>query len=445
MKKELLKQSESLFKTNSKYYKNIHFWNSLPLEDFPTADKVSTGITNLTATYMSRPAATHPLPLEYIFKSLHATQEMPFIRYIISKRREQMIRLYAPEAAIDDKRIPFLPRSMINKIIVKSKKTPGIGIFSNHFGEDIYLFLELKETGEITVQLEAPDTRPVPLNQLNEIGIVITEFVIIVNEILKQTDTILTSMDSVIEQMNITAVDWIIPVEMLNHKETFTAAKAKLGSSVFLPESVMTKEQGKKEKDKGPAKTKEKAAKLKTEMSFVYTRISNFSVDIPEEAQTKLLAYYSVDTHQLYMKVTNLPNIKYLQTLPRYVITFIKILTDKEVEKEYTSEVGLSTYGYHKQKGEKELESIWVDLQASNAKPDEQEEEEEEDEMAKFIQARMLQVPESAEKEGEDKEGESEAEQGAEELGEFELDEEEAEEELGEFELDEEEEEEEDV
>lgn len=421
LKKELLKQSENLFKVNTKYYKNIEYWNSSSFGEIPEVPNGSVGITALTASYMSTPSQTHQLPIDFIFKSIHATKKMPFVRYIISKRREQMFRLYAPEEAMDDKRIPFLPRAMVNKIIVKSKKVPGIGVFSTHFGADIYLFLELKENGEIQVQLETPDTRPILMSQVDEIGVVINEFVKTVNEILKQTDIILTPMTNVIQHMTITAVDWIMPFKMLNQKEVFNATKSKLGCSVFLPESVMVKEQGKKEKEKSPAKTKAKAIKQKTEMSFVYTRVSNFSVDMPEELQTKLFVFYSVDTHQLYMKISNLPHIKYLQLLPNYVFSFVGLLTNKTLEDEYKSSVGMSTYGYNKQKGEQELQDLMFEMQEKEmAKEESAELEEEQDDLEKIIEKEMKKVPQSPESVEKKKEKAEEKEEDF-DLGEFEL------------------------
>lgn len=428
--KDLLKKSETLLKANAKYYNNIAFWNTQADPSEPDGRTVAglVGFTQLTATYLATPNLAYPLPIDYIFKSFHATERMPFVRHVISKRREQMIRLYAPQGAEDDKRIPFLPRAVVNKIIVKSKKTPGLGVFINHFGEpDIYLFLELKETGQIQVQLESQDARPITLLQLDELAPVITEFVTIVNDILKQTDIILAPVRNTITDTIITNIDWILPFQIAEAKDIFSQTKAKLGCSVFLPESVMAKEQGKREKEKGPAKTKEKAAKMKTEMEFIYTRVSNFSVDIPEELQTKLKVFYSVDTHQLYMKVTNIPQMTYLKCIPRYMLTFMNLLTDKSLEDEYKDTVGLTSYGYSKQKGEEELQAQLLEELKEKEAAVSTEAEEEEDELEKFLAARLKDIPEAPDEEGEE-----------EELGAFDLEEgEEEEEELGDFDLEE--------
>jgi hypothetical protein len=432
IRKDLLSQSDILFRSNMKYYKNIDFWNSNRIFAEKKNNEAVVGITSLRATYLSTPTITYPLPIEFIFKSIHATERMPFIRYVISKRREQMVRLYAPVEATDDKRIPFLPRSLVNKILVKSKKVPGVGAFfvTPLGGEDIYIFIELKETGDIQLHVETPDTKPITFMQFELLENVINDFVYTINQILKQTDIILVPIDNMVKNASISAVDWIIsypffkpPTEVINQ------TKAKLGTSVFLADNIVSKEKGKKEKEKEPAKTKEKAAKLKTEMNFIYSRVSNFSVDIPEEIQTKLKVYYSVDTHQLYMKISNIPQLKYMMTIPMYVEHFMELLTNKDLEGEYKSAANMSTYGYNKQKGEEEFQlEMLEELKEKEAEA--AEDAEEIDEFDKYIMERMQNIPEAP--------TEKEEQETEELLGEFELEEgeEEEEEELGDFDED---------
>jgi hypothetical protein len=411
LRKDLFTQSEILFRSNIKYYKNIDFWNNVNINEVS-----SEGITSFRLSYLSTPTLNYPLPIEYIFKSIHATERMPFIRYVISKRREQVVRLYAPVEAKDDKRVPYLPKSLVNKILVKSKKVPGVGVFYQDpsLGEDIYIFIELKENGEIQLYLETTDNNPFTVSNIGLLENIINDFVYNVNQILKQTDIILVPIKNIFQNSQITAVDWILyfpflkpPSDIINNTNT------KMGSSVFLTESVMKKERGKKEKEK------EKPTKLKTEMEFVYSRVSNFSVDNPTELQTHLNVFYSVDTHKVYMKITNLPNIKYLITVPLYVNQFRNLLTNKKLESEYKSVSNLSTYGYNKQKGEEEFQSeLLEELKEKESELNAEDDAEEIDEFDKYIIERMKDIPDSP-KENQDVESE---------LGEFELDNEEEEE-----------------
>ena len=436
IRNDLQSQSNLLFRSNSKYYKNIEFWNETQRKDIIDKGDIS-GMTSLRSSYLSTPTLNYPLPIEFIFKSMHATEKMPFIRYVISKRREQVVRLYAPTEALDDKRIPFLPRSLVNKILVKSKKTPGLGVFCRTpwGGDDIYIFIELKETGEIQLQLETPDNNPFAFENSTLLEDLINEFVYTVNQILKQTDIILKPIQNIFQNSHITAVDWILSFPFLKPPaDVINKTNLKLGSSIFLNESVITKEKGKREKEK------EKSAKLKSEMEFVYSRVSNFSVDNPKEFQTYLNIFYLVDTHRLYMKMHNLPQLKYLQTVPLYVQRFRELLTDKRIEDEYKSTYNMSTYGYHKQKGEEEFQSeLLEEMKEKELEASAEEEAEEIDEFDKYIMERMKNIPESPE----EKEKESEKIE-SEELGDFDLDveseekepEEEEDEDLGDFDED---------
>lgn len=407
IRKDLFTQSEMLLRSNTKYYKNIEFWNNG--RRFNEKEGDMSGITNMVVSYLSTPTLSSHLPIEFIFKSIHATENMPFVRYVITKRREQVVRLYSPTEAKDDKRIPFLSRALVNKILSKSKKNPGIGAFFMSSVEDLYIFIELKETGEIQLHLEAPNERPFLFTQFDLLENMIGEFVYIINDILKQTDIILQPVRNIIQNTQITGVDWILSFPFSKPpSEVIGKTKTKLGCSIFLHESIMNKEKGKKEKEK------EKVAKAKSEMEFVYSRVSNFSVDNPKEIQTGLSIFYSVDTHRLSMKINNLPNFKYLQTVPSYVERFRDVLTNKDVEEEYKSTTNMSTYGYNKQKGEEEFQA---ELLEELREKEEEETAEEVDEFDKYIMERMKEIPESTTENKSE-----ETEETEEELGDFDLD-----------------------
>ena len=53
------------------------------------------------------------LPLDIIFKLIHATKEIPLIKYNPSKRMEKIYRLYANKIATNGKNIPYLSKAVI--------------------------------------------------------------------------------------------------------------------------------------------------------------------------------------------------------------------------------------------------------------------------------------------------------------------------------------------
>lgn len=56
------------------------------------------------------------LPLDIIFKQLHATREVPFIKYNPGYRRENMYRLYANRLSTNGKKIPLLSETTIMRL-----------------------------------------------------------------------------------------------------------------------------------------------------------------------------------------------------------------------------------------------------------------------------------------------------------------------------------------
>ena len=53
------------------------------------------------------------MPLEFIFKSIHASEKIPFIQYYPGKSKEKLYRLYSEKNAGDGRKIPFLQKRTI--------------------------------------------------------------------------------------------------------------------------------------------------------------------------------------------------------------------------------------------------------------------------------------------------------------------------------------------
>jgi hypothetical protein len=85
---------------------------------------VERGISYLDACIY--PETEIHIPLDTIFKTVHATEEIPFIKYNPGTRRENIYRLYSTQINKYGKKIPNLRRS---KIIQLSKELRDIGKF----------------------------------------------------------------------------------------------------------------------------------------------------------------------------------------------------------------------------------------------------------------------------------------------------------------------------
>ena len=99
-------------------------------------------------------------PLEYLFKQIHSTKEIPFIKYNPGVRHENMYRLYSEEISQNGKKIPFLEENMIFRLNREMKKGHQISLFLND-EDPVYFYIDnrgkttihciLKEPKEISV------------------------------------------------------------------------------------------------------------------------------------------------------------------------------------------------------------------------------------------------------------------------------------------------------
>ena len=153
------KQSE-LIKKNEKYL------NQSTLDYFNTIDMfyniynlrknelnyVDKGIKYLKMVI--KPIYKINIPLEIIFKILHATQENPFIKYNPSSRQENIYRLFTDKIATDGRKIPYLKKASIFKLIKNIGKTKTVSVYINPDvvgGEINQLICEFDESGFVTI------------------------------------------------------------------------------------------------------------------------------------------------------------------------------------------------------------------------------------------------------------------------------------------------------
>lgn len=69
------------------------------------------------------------IPLEQLFKILHASKHIPFVKYNPGFRRENLLRLYTEEQTFNGTKIPFLSKAMIIKLIKAVGKNKTISLY----------------------------------------------------------------------------------------------------------------------------------------------------------------------------------------------------------------------------------------------------------------------------------------------------------------------------
>jgi len=91
------------------------------------------------------------IPIDIIFKIMHATQMAPFIKYNTGgARQDKMLRMYADKIALNGRKIPYLPKAMIFKLIKLVGRNKSVSIYIN----DINGTCEFEENGDITFYSE---------------------------------------------------------------------------------------------------------------------------------------------------------------------------------------------------------------------------------------------------------------------------------------------------
>ena len=80
---------------------------------------ISKGITSFHITL--HPSEKTTFPLEAIFKSIHVSHEMPYVKYNPGLRRENIYRLYSEKYSKTGKKIPYLQKSVIMQLSKQSK------------------------------------------------------------------------------------------------------------------------------------------------------------------------------------------------------------------------------------------------------------------------------------------------------------------------------------
>ena len=144
---------------------NNKFINSKTLNSFKTVDifydiynfnqpklnYINKGIKYIKA--IIKPEFNVKIPLEIIFKIVHATQNSPLIKYNPSTRQENVYRLFTDKIATDGRKIPYLDKASIFKLMKTIARNKSVAIYietiTNKIADSI--FCEFDEEGFITI------------------------------------------------------------------------------------------------------------------------------------------------------------------------------------------------------------------------------------------------------------------------------------------------------
>lgn len=107
------------------------------------------------------------IPLDVIFKLIHATEEHPFIKYKQSVRMENVYKLYSPNMSADGRHIPYLSKARIFKLMKDLATTPSVAISVNLYESKNNLSCQFEEDGNIYVYGEFNEVQSI--NEITEL------------------------------------------------------------------------------------------------------------------------------------------------------------------------------------------------------------------------------------------------------------------------------------
>ena len=109
--------------------------------------------------FLLKPDFNVKIPLEIIFKIIHATQTNPLIKYNPSTRQENVYRLFTDKIATDGRKIPYLEKSEIFKQMKNIAKTKSVSVYIQSLSNKTFdnIICEFDEEGFITISSEFKD------------------------------------------------------------------------------------------------------------------------------------------------------------------------------------------------------------------------------------------------------------------------------------------------
>ena len=160
---------------------------------------IENGITDFTC--IMHPDREIALPLEVIFKNIHSSKTVPFIKYNPGPRREKIYRLYSEEITKTGSRIPFLDKNIIMVLSKTMAKTHEISFYlpldTVEYGAKIEIFINIYANGDIRIILKTG--MPLPIGILENLIKVNTNYIIgQINNFLFQSSFQLREFDGIL-------------------------------------------------------------------------------------------------------------------------------------------------------------------------------------------------------------------------------------------------------
>ena len=325
----------------------------------------STGIQFIK--FSIRPEFSIKIPLDVIFKIIHATEANPLIKYNPSVKLEKVYRLYADKISTDGRKIPFLAKANIFKLMKDIGKTKSVTVYIDSVADASLLTCEFEENGNISISgdfdkiVSVADIDSIIKANVNPI---IQE----VKNYLEQSGYTIQLYESIyndnvsVKQLNYQSnIEITKPIKMNDFIGCITSAfvietkdiKAKTGINMRFKrvsnfnkftsqEAFVIEQANQKDGLKGDeivlalienyrmneGDARSLVAKLASELQ-VERGVKRRDIEIKSNPGFKTTIKLNSITSTITINVENINDIYYLETIPIYLDSFIRLTQDK--------------------------------------------------------------------------------------------------------------------
>ena len=131
--------------------KNIALFYDIYNQKTSELEYINKGISSLEFTI--HPKIAYNLPLDIVFKIIHATQTIPLIKYNPSRKMENIYRLYTKTVSTKGKKIPYLTRSTILKLMKEIGKSKSVACYIEK-SDGIPIICQFNDDASITIKIQ---------------------------------------------------------------------------------------------------------------------------------------------------------------------------------------------------------------------------------------------------------------------------------------------------
>jgi len=153
---ELFEHSKTLMTPSvTRQFQNVNLFYNMYKTQTPTnkfSEQIgASGIINFKIVI--KPIVKFKIPLDVIFKLIHATTDFPLIKFNPELRQENMYRLYTDKLTLDGRKIPQLTKTFIFKLMREIAKRKAVAVYANteYKGISYSIICEFENNGHITI------------------------------------------------------------------------------------------------------------------------------------------------------------------------------------------------------------------------------------------------------------------------------------------------------